>query len=67
MTDSIKKSLKKHSKLSKSYYKNRQKKGDYEKLLEKSSDCTIEFLEAKNNYIFKITTKLQDPKTQTKT
>ena len=67
MTDSIKKSLKKHSKLSKSYYKNRQKKSDYEKLLEKSSDCTIEFLEAKNNYIFKITRKLQDPKTQSKT
>ena len=66
MTDSIKRSLKKRSKLSKCYYKNRQKKSDYEKLLEKSSDCTIEFLEAKNNYIFKVTTKFQDPKTQAK-
>ena len=67
MTDSIKKSLKKRSKLSECYYKNRQKKSDYEKLFEKSSDCAIEFFEAKNNYIFKITTKLQDPKTQAKT
>ena len=66
MTDSIKRSLKKRSKLSKCYYKNRQKKSDYEKLLEKSSDCTIEFLGAKNNYIFKVTTKLQDAKTQAK-
>ena len=37
-------------------------KSDYEKL-EKSSDCTKEILEAKNNYIVKMTTKLQDPKT----
>ena len=47
MTDSIK-----------CYYKNGQKKSDYEKLLEKSSDCTKEILEAKNSYIFKITIKL---------
>ena len=30
-------------------------------LLEKSSDCTKEILEAKNNYILKMTTNLQDP------
>ena len=53
--------------MSKCYYKNSQKKIDYEKLLEKSSDCTKEILEAKNNYILKMTTKLQDPKTATKT
>ena len=47
MTDSIK-----------CYYKNGQKKSDYEKLLEKSSDCTKEILEAKNSYILKITIKL---------
>ena len=41
-------------------------KSDYEKL-EKSSDCTKEILEAKNNYILKMTTKLQDPKTAAKT
>ena len=58
ITDSIKRSLKKRSKLTKCYYKNRQKKSDYEKL---------EILEDKNNYIFKITTKLQDPKTAEKT
>ena len=58
ITDSLKRSLKKRSKLTKCYYKNRQKKSDYEKL---------EILEDKNNYIFKITTKLQDPKTAEKT
>ena len=41
-------------------------KSDYEKL-EKSSDCTKEILEAKNNYILKMTTKLQDPKTAAET
>ena len=32
ITDSLKRSLKKRSKLTKCYYKNRQKKSDYEKL-----------------------------------
>ena len=32
-----------------------------------SSDCTKEILEAKNDYILKITTKIQDPKTAAKT
>ena len=67
MTNNIKRSLKERSKLTKCYYKNGQKKSDYEKLLEKSSDCTKEILEAKNNYILKMTTKLQDPKTAAKT
>ena len=53
--------------MTKCYYKNGQKKSDFEKLLEKSSDCTKEILEAKNNYILKMTTKLQDPKTAAKT
>ena len=66
VTDSIKISLKERSKLTKCYYKNGQKKSDHEKLLEKSFDCTKEILEAKNNYILKITTKLQDPKTAAK-
>ena len=53
--------------MTKCYYKNGQKKSDFEKLLEKSSDCTKEILEAKNNYILKMTTKLQDPKTAAET
>ena len=63
MTNIIKRSLKERSKLTKCYYRNGQKKSDYEKLLEKSSDCTKEILEAKNSYILKMTTKLQDPET----
>ena len=63
MTDSIKRSLKERSKLSKYYYKNGQKKSDYKKLLEKSSDCTKDIFEAKSNFILKMTTKLQDAKT----
>ena len=62
MTNNIKRSLKERSKLTKCYYKNRQKKRDYEKLLEKSSDCTKEILKAKNNYILKMTTKLPSSK-----
>ena len=66
MTDTIKRSLKECSKL-KYLYKNCQKKSDTEKLLEKSSDCTKEILEGKNNYLLKIRAKLQDPKTASKT
>ena len=40
MTNNIKRSLKERSTLTKCYYKNSQKKSDYEKLLEKSSDST---------------------------
>ena len=59
MTNTIKRSLNERSILTnKCYYKNGQKKSDYEKLLEKSSDCTKEILKAKNNYILKMTTKL---------
>ena len=67
MTNNIKRSLKERSKLTKCYYKNGQKKSDYEKIIERSSDFTKEILEAKNNYILKMTTKLQDPKTAAKT
>ena len=49
MTDIIKRSLKEHSKLTKCYYKNGQKKIDFERLLKKFSNCTEEILEAKNN------------------
>ena len=67
MTDSIKRSLKECPKLARCYYKNGQKKSDLEKLFEKSSDCTKEILEAKIDYIFKVTTKLQSLKTAAKT
>ena len=53
--------------MTKSYYKNGQKKIGYEKLLENCSDCTIEVLEAKNNYFLKMTTKLQYQRTAAKT
>ena len=49
MTDIIKRYLKEHSKLTKCCYKNGQKKIDFERLLEKFSNCTEEILEAKNN------------------
>ena len=67
MTNSIKRSLKESSKLTKRYYKNGQKKKDLEKFIEKSSNCTKKILEAKNNYILKINTKLQNSKIATKT
>ena len=66
ITNKTKRSLKERSKLTKSYYKNGQDKKDYEKLLEKSSDCTKEILEAKRNYILKMATNLQDRKTAAK-
>ena len=67
MTDNIKRSLKERSKLTKCYYKNGQKKSDHEKISEKSSDHTKEIVDAKNNYSLKMTTKLQDSKTTSKT
>ena len=66
MTDSIKRSLKEPSKLTKYYYKNGPKKIAHEKLLEKCSDCTKEIVEAKNNYILQVPTKPQDSKTAAK-
>ena len=40
---------------------------DYDKVLEKSTDCTKKITEAKNGYINKITDKLQTPSTAPKT
>ena len=67
MTDDIKKSLKERSKLTKTYYKNGQQKIDYDKVLEKSADCTKKITQAKNDYINKMTDKLQNPSTAPKT
>ena len=67
MPNNIKSSLKKHSKLTKCYYKNDQKKSCHEKLLEKPFGCSKKTSEAKNHYVLKMTTKLRDPKAAAKT
>ena len=67
MTDDIKKLLKEHPKLTKSYYKNCQQESNYDKVLEKSADCTKKITQAKNDYINKMTDKLQNPSTASKT
>ena len=58
MTDVIKKYLKEGCKLTKSFYKNGQRKVDHDKVLEKSEECTKQILKAKKNYILKMTKKL---------
>ena len=67
MTDNIKKSLKERCKLRNFFYKNGQKKIDHDKVLEKSEECTKQILEAKKNYILKMTKKLADSNTSPKT
>ena len=67
MTDDITKSLKERSKLAKSCYKNGQRKIDYNKLLEKSADCTKKITQAKNDYINKMTDIFQNPSIAAKT
>ena len=62
-----KKSLKECSKVTKSYYKNDQQKSDYDKVLEKSADCTKKITQTKNDYINKVTDKLQNPSAALKT
>ena len=66
-TGNIKKSLKDRCKLTKIFYKNGQRKTDHDKVLEKSTECTKEILEAKKNYILKMTKKLADSNTSSKT
>ena len=53
--------------MTKCYYNYGQKNSDHKNLIEKSYDCTKEILKAKNNYILKMTTNSQDPKTAAKT
>ena len=67
MNDNIKRKLKQRTKLIKYFYKNGQMKCDYDKILEKSAECTAEILEAKKNYIFNVTSKLADSHTASKT
>ena len=52
MTGNIK-SLKERCKLTIIFYKNGQRKSDYDKVLEKSEECTKQILQAKKNYILK--------------
>ena len=66
MNDNFKKSLKEKSKLTKIFYKNGQRKTDHEKLVEKATECTNEILEAKTNYILKMSKKLEDSHTAPK-
>ena len=61
-----KKYLKGRCKLTIFFYKNSQKKTDHDKVLEESSECTKEILEAKKNYILKMTKKLADSNTPPK-
>ena len=67
MNGNIKKSLKERSKLTKMFYKNGQKSTDKDKVLAKSAECTKNILEAKNNYILKMTKNLEDSNTAPKT
>ena len=67
MTDSIKRYLKERCKLTNVFYKNGQRKIDHDKVLEKSEECTKQILEAKKNYILKMTKKLADSNTSPKT
>ena len=45
--------------MTKIYHKNGLRKSDQIKVLEKLAECTKEILEAKKNYILKMTTKLE--------
>ena len=67
MTGNIKKYLKERCKLTKFFYKNGERKIDHDKVLEKSEECTKQILEAKKNYILKMTEKLADSNTSPKT
>ena len=53
--------------MEKYFYKNCQIKCDYDKILEKSAECTAEILETKKNYILNMISKLADSHTAPKT
>ena len=67
INDNIKSSLKQRSKLTKIYYKSGLWKIDNTKILEKSTECTKKFFEAKKNDILKMTTKPEHSNTASKT
>ena len=51
---------------SKIFYKHNQRKTDREKVLEKATERTNKILEAKKNYILKVSKKLEDSHTAPK-
>ena len=67
MNDNIKRKLKQRTKLKKYFYKNGQIKCNYNKILEKSAECTAEILELQKKYFLNITRKLEDSHTALKT
>ena len=66
MKNNMKRSLKERCKLTNFFYKNGQRKIDHDKVLEKSEECTKQILEAKKNYILKMTKKLADSNASSK-
>ena len=60
MTNKTKNLLKERSKLTKYFYRNGQWESDRDNVLEKSAECTRGILEAKRQYILKMTSKLED-------
>ena len=52
--------------MTKIFYKIGQRKTDREKVLEKAAECTNEILEAKKNFILKMSKKLEDSHTALK-
>ena len=67
MNDNIKRKLKQRTKLIKYFYKNGQMKCGYDKILEKSAECSAEMFETKKNYILNMTSKLADSHAAPKT
>ena len=65
--DNIKRKLRQRTKLTKYFYKNGKLKCKYDKIFEKSAECTTENFETKKNCIYNITSKLADSHTAPKT
>ena len=59
--------LKERSYLTKTYYKNGERKSDFEKLIVKTNECTEIISAAKDKYIVKMCEKLKDTITAPKT
>ena len=67
MNNKTKNLLEERSKLTKYFYRNVQRESDRDKVLEKSAECTRKILEAKKQYILKMTSKLENAFTVPKT
>ena len=67
MTNKTNNFLKERSKLTKYFYRNSQRISHRDKVLEKSAEFTKDILEAKKQYIIKMTNKLEDAITVPKT